>query len=143
MTIFSESFEKRIAEFKNFYHDFLEKKAASENTNLNEELEQVAEKVSGKIEEACSAVLKEDLQQAEEWIGEQQKGIQEQIDKISNAYNETKATLSSTGTFSESEIEKQLEMIEKKKVDLEGIYDSYGVLQKRAARIYDLDRMDE
>lgn len=118
MTIFSESFEKRIAEFKNFYHDFLEKKAASENTDLNEELEQVAEKVSGKIEEACSAVLKEDLQQAEEWIGEQQKGVQEQIDKISNAYNETKNTLSSTGTFSESEIEKQLEMIEKKKIDL-------------------------
>ena len=144
LTLFSSSFEKRIGEFKNFYHDFLEKKAASENTDLNEEFEQVTEKVSAKIEEACSAVLKEDLEQAEKWIGEQQKAIQEQINKINNAYNETKNTLSLTGTFSESEIEQQLEMIDKKKADLQNVYDNYGTLRKRASKIYGgADEMDE
>ena len=143
ITVFSESFEKRIAEFKDFYRDFLDRKAASDNTDMHEEMGQVAERVSARIEEACSAVLKDDLRQAEEWIGEQQKAVQEQIDKISSAYSETKHTLSSTGTFSESEIEQQLEMIDKKKSDLQGTYDNYDSLRERAARIYTLDQMDE
>ena len=143
IAVFSESFEKRIVEFKDFYRDFLERKASSDNTDMHEEMGEVARRVSAKIEEACSAVLKDDLRQAEEWIGEQQKAVQEQIDKISSAYNETKHTLSVAGTFSESEIEKQLEMIEQKKSDLQGTYDNYDSLREQAAKIYTLHQMDE
>ena len=60
MTIFSESFEKRIAEFKNFYHDFLEKKAASENTDLNEELEQRVRNKAEQLEESFRQLHKEE-----------------------------------------------------------------------------------
>ena len=73
INIFSESFENRINQFKSFYNDFLARKAESGNVDLNEELDRVTEKVSGKIEEACSAVLKEDLKEAEDWIKDQQK----------------------------------------------------------------------
>ena len=111
INLFSASFEKRIEEFKSFYQNFLDRKAATEGSNVDEELEKVTENVSQKIEEACSEVLKEDLKDAENWIVDQQKALQEQINKINSAYNETKNTLSSTGTFSESEIEQQLHLI--------------------------------
>ena len=42
----------------------MERKAASDGSNLDEELEKVTENVSLKIEEACSEVLKEDLKDA-------------------------------------------------------------------------------
>ena len=64
INLFSASFEERISEFKNFYQDFLERKAATDGSNLDEELEKVTENVSQKIEEACSEVLKEDLKDA-------------------------------------------------------------------------------
>ena len=143
ITLFSASFEKRIEEFKNFYQDFLERKAVAESSNLDEELEKVTENVSQKIEEACSEVLKEDLKDAENWIVDQQKALQEQINKINSAYNETKKTLSSTGTFSESEIEQQLQLIEIKKIDLENEYKNYTKLNEQASRIYSNSAIDE
>ena len=107
------------------------------------ELDGVTERVSGKIEEACSAVLKEDLKGAEEWIEEQQKLVQEQIDKINSAYSDTKNTLTNTGTFTESEVLDQLKPIDTKRANLQETYDNYGTLRERAAKIYTTDAMDE
>ena len=121
----------------------MERKAVAESSNLDEELEKVTENVSQKIEEACSEVLKEDLKDAENWIVDQQKALQEQINKINSAYNETKKTLSSTGTFSESEIEQQLQLIEIKKIDLENEYKNYTKLNEQASRIYSNSAIDE
>ena len=69
--------------------------------------------------------------------------MQEQIDKINTAYNDTKNTLTKTGTFTEAEIEDQLKPLDKKKASLEEVYDSYGILHVRAGKIYSAGDMDE
>lgn len=134
ITVFSASFEKRMGQFREFYRDFLEKKAEPEG-DMGEEMGEVAKRVSTKIEEACSAVLRENLREAEEWIGEQQKSVQEQIEKIENAHHETKNTLALTGTFSEAEIDGQLRLIQQKKAALQAVYDDYDGLREHAARL--------
>ena len=65
-----------------------------------EELGDVTKRVAGKLENACSEVLKTDLQDAEKWISEQQNGIQEQIEATNKAEENIRTALTAAGTFS-------------------------------------------
>lgn len=73
---FSDSFTDRVDQFKTFYESFLSVRGDADPA---QELAQVIDRVSTKLEDACSQVLKEDLQDAENWITEEQMKIQKQI----------------------------------------------------------------
>ena len=61
LNIFSDSFKNRISEFANFYKELLKRKACGGDMDLEEELEKVTNKVSEKIEVACSKVIRAEL----------------------------------------------------------------------------------
>jgi len=62
--------------------------------------------------------LKEDLSEAEKWIGKEQESIQKNISNVEKAVSDTRKTLEGTGTFTGPEIESQLEGIKNKKTVL-------------------------
>lgn len=49
--------------------------------------------MASKVEEAASAILKDELSTLEEWIRDQQKVLKEDIGKIEEAYENSRKTL--------------------------------------------------
>lgn len=88
------------------------------NDDADGELTEVTKKVAGKLENACSDVLKDDLQDAEKWIAEQQQNIFEQINSTQKAIETTREALAAAGTFSAEEIDTQVAGIIAKETNL-------------------------
>lgn len=105
-------------------------------------MDEVTKKVAKQLEEACSSVLKTDLQEAERWIEGEQENIQKQIDSTKTAMNTTKIALGEAGTFSLEEIDSQISGIKAKGEKLQKSFDDFGALKNRANEIYSA-KMDE
>ena len=113
------------------------------NGDANEELSEVTKKVAAKLEDACSGVLKDDLEDAEKWIAEQQQNIFEQISSTQKAIQTTRQALETAGTFSASEIDTQIAGIIAKETNLKKRMEDFEALKDRAGDIYKADKMDE
>ena len=109
--VFSEGFHDRLAKFSSLNEEVLNLKAEIEGGDQTEELKARKEKVSSRIEDASSKILKSELESLEVWIGEQRGKISGEVDKINDCYEKNKANLEETGSFSEKEIKKNLESI--------------------------------
>lgn len=81
-------------------------------------------------------MLKEDVAEAEKWIGNQQSTVKNNISSVDKAESDTRKALESTGTFSSAEIESQVEGIRKKKALLEKNWNELEAIKGRAADIY-------
>ena len=92
--------------------------------------------MAGKVEEAAAAILRDELTSLEDWIKDQQKTLKEDIAKIEEAYENSRATLVATGFFNESEARDQLANIQKKADAKKEVYDNYDSLLARAKEIY-------
>jgi len=89
-----------------------------------------------RVEQAAADILKLELGSLEEWVGEQQVELSNSIVKIGKAYDENRSSLSSTASFTESEILAYLNPIQKRADEKQAAYDSYGELVKRSKDIY-------
>lgn len=89
-----------------------------------------------RVEQAAADILKLELGSLEEWVGEQQVDLSNSIVKIGKAYDENRASLSATGSFTESEILSHLNPIQKRADEKQVAYDSYSELVKRSKDIY-------
>jgi len=74
--IFSESFKQRLDLFSGITKEVLTIKADVEGNNQNQEIRERRERVSSKIEEASSNILKDELQSLESWIVDQQAKLE-------------------------------------------------------------------
>lgn len=92
--------------------------------------------MASKVEEAATAILKDELTSLEDWIKDQQSTLKEEVAKIEDAYENSRKTLLSTGFFNEEEIKNQLANIQKKADDKKQVYDNYDSLLSRAKEIY-------
>jgi hypothetical protein len=106
--IFSQSFRNRIEQFSTLSKEVLTIKAVQEGTNPNQEIKERRGRVSARVEETSSNILREELESLEEWIAQQQKELAQQVNRINDAYAENKKTLEATGSFTASEIEQLL-----------------------------------
>jgi len=100
------------------------------------EFNKVTNEVKRKIESACLKVIKDDLTEAEKWIGNEQSTIKTNISNVEKAVHDTRKTLESTGTFSSAEIDAQVEGIRKKKAVLEKNYNDLETIKGRAVELY-------
>ena len=55
-----------------------------------------------RVEQAAADILKLELGSLEEWVGEQQVDLSNSIVKIGKAYDENRASLAGTNSFTES-----------------------------------------
>ena len=92
--------------------------------------------MASKVEEAATAILKDELSSLEDWIKNKQATLKEEIGTIEDAYENSRKTLLSTGFFNEEEIKTQLANIQKKADDKKEVYDSFESLLSRAKEIY-------
>ena len=67
--LFSQSFRDRLEKFSNLTKDVLTRKAEVEGSSTSEEVVKRKERVSEKIQEASSAIMKSELEALEGWIG--------------------------------------------------------------------------
>lgn len=142
LNLFSDSFNNKVDRFKTFYEDFLVIRGG--NSDADDELSQVTNRVAGKLESACSDVLKNDLKDAESWITDRQKEFMEQISSTQTAIQTTKSALERAGTFSSEEIDKQIAGISEKEKLLKQRMEDFEALKARAVKIYTAEAaMDE
>ena len=143
MNIFSDDFNNKISNFKEFYNEFIDLRGG--DSDKEQVLQEVTERVAESLENACSKVLKEDIQEAEKWIGEQQSAISSQIVATEKAIEDSRSALQSAGTFSAEEIDNNIAGIRNKKEKLQKSFDDFGALRSRAAEIYTKSqaKMDE
>ena len=134
--IFSESFRDRLDKFSGLTKEVLALKAEVEGGSTNEEVAKRRERVSEKIEEASSGILKDELNSLEGWIGEQKEKLAEEIKRINKAYEENRNTLEATGSFKDDEIKDQLSTIQKRAQEKQDIFDSYEELLAKSKSIY-------
>ena len=80
-SLFSDTFNNRIEEFKNFYTEFVNLKGA----DSSEEFDTVIKTVAGDLEDACAKVLQNNLVDANKWVDDQIVGIKNQIQSTSEA----------------------------------------------------------
>ena len=134
--LFSQSFRDRLEHFSALTKDVLAQKAEINGTSSSAEVAERKARVSEKIEEASSAILKSELESLESWIGEQQSKLEEEVKQIRKAYEDNRASLAATGAFTDDEIKDQLAAVEKKAQDKQQIYDEYGELLDKSRAIY-------
>jgi len=68
-------------------------KADVEGSSASQELTDRRERVSQKIEDASSEILREELHSLEGWIGEQKEKLSLEIKRINKAYEENRSSL--------------------------------------------------
>ena len=103
ISIFSDSMKKKFHNFQDFYVQYVNHRVG--NSEMEEELSQMSGKLNEQIENVCTGILKKELSEAEEWIRNQQVNINKEIEKIDEAYENSKKNLSETGCFENKEID--------------------------------------
>lgn len=72
----------------------------------------------------------------EEWIGEQQVQVSEDMVKLDKVYFDNKKNLESTNSFKPSEVSAMIDPIQARINEKQSAYDSYGALIRRSKDIY-------
>lgn len=85
--VFSQSFRDRLDQYSSLSKEVLNLKADLEGSSPNQEIKDRRERVSARVEEASSTILREELESLEEWIAEQQKNLAAQVARIHTAYD--------------------------------------------------------
>lgn len=132
--LFSENFNAKVDSFKSFYQEFLTLK--SNGGEAADQLQNITQQVRDKIEEVTKQVLKEQVSEAEKWINEQQEVVRGQIANTEKAEENTRKNLTDAGTFTEAEIDTQVQGIRSKKVALESALASLEEVKERARALY-------
>ncbi len=76
-------------------------KGSVEGVDQADEIAGRRNELSERVEEAATQILKDQISSIEEWIGEQQAKYSEDKEKIVKAYEENRASLLGTGSFTE------------------------------------------
>jgi hypothetical protein len=134
--IFSESFRDRLSQYIRLNEEVLNMIAEAEGTDKSDEITKRKDNMAERVEQAAADILKLELGALEEWIGEQQVGLSNDIVRIGKAYEETRSNLLSTGAFSEGEIASNLDIIQARSSEKQKAYDSYQDLIHRSKNIY-------
>jgi hypothetical protein len=134
--VFTPKFYETLDSFKSFYREVLALKAKSEGAD-SASFSEVRKRVSDKLENESSKILKEELADLEGWIEEQQGKLAGETAKIEQAYKANSDSLASTGSFTDEEIRRQLQPIQAKIDEKNSTHSSFGELLKRAKDIYE------
>ena len=134
--IFSDSFKDRLSQFISVNQEVLELKSNVEGSDQTDQINEKKERMAGRVEEAAADILKNELSTLEEWIRDQQNRLETDIKKIEEVYENTRASLSSSGHFTEDEIRDQVSVIQKKAQGKKEVYQNYDDLLTRAKAIY-------
>ena len=134
--VFTPKFYETIDSFRNFCREVLTLKAKEQGSDVSNDFAEVAERVSGKLEEEANKILKEELSDIEHWVSEQQDKVAADTTKIEDAYKANTASLDATGSFSQEEIRKQLAPVQARIDEKKATYDSFGALLERAKEVY-------
>ena len=92
--------------------------------------------MADRVEQASADILRLELGSLEEWIGDQQVQVSDDIVKLDKVYNETKSNLESTNSFKSNEIASMVDPIQARINEKQAAYDSYGGLIRRSKDIY-------
>jgi hypothetical protein len=132
--VFTPKFYETLDSFKNFYKEVLALRAKDgDSASFGE----VSKRVSGKLEEESSKILKEELADLEGWIQEQQGKLAGETAKIEEAFKANSTSLANTGSFTDEEIRRQLQPIQAKIDEKNATHASFGELLQRAKEIYE------
>ena len=89
-----------------------------------------------RVEGAAGSILKEELGTLEDWIREEQEKLSNNIIKVEKAHQESKKTLTGTGFFDDSLVDKNLSFVSAKQAEMQSAYENYANLLKNSQNIY-------
>lgn len=90
-----------------------------------------------RVEKAATDILRIELGSLEEWMGDQQVRLSDDIVNLGKVYENNKANLASTNAFKESEILSMVNPIQAKSDERQRAYDDYAELIRKSKSIYD------
>ena len=134
--IFSESIRGRLSQYISLNQEVLNLKGQAEGTDNSEEIEERKAKMSNRVEQAATDILRLELSSLEDWIGEQQVHLSDDIVKLGKVYDDNKANLQATNAFKQSEILSMVSPIQQRSNERQAFYDSYGQLIRRSKDIF-------
>ena len=134
--IFSESFRTRLTQYISLNKEVLSLKGEAEGVDNSAEAEQRKSKMSDRVEQASTDILRLELGALEEWIGDQQVQISDDIVSLNKVYDENKNNLEKTNSFKAYEVSSMVDPIQTRANERQAAYDSYGALIRRSKDIY-------
>jgi hypothetical protein len=91
--------------------------------------------VRGKIERACSGILKEQLSEAEKWIANEQSSARNNISKVEKVEEETLKSIHKAGNFDTTEIDVHTASFQRKRSIFEQAINELEALKSRVTKI--------
>ena len=135
--IFSDSFKDRLKQFCQLNTEVTDLKSEMEGNDQSAQAEERKERMASKVEDAATAILKDELRALEEWIEEKQKNLKDDISRLQTAYENSRKALLDTGLYNEEEeLKTQLSHIQKKADGKKEAYDNYDQLLAKSSAIY-------
>lgn len=134
--IFSESFRARLSQYISLNKEVLNMKGEAEGVDNSAEIEQRKSKMSDRVEQASTDILRLELGALEEWMGDQQVQISDDIVGLNKVYDENKNNLEKTNSFKANEVSSMVDPIQARANERQVAYDSFGDLIRRSKDIY-------
>ena len=134
--VLSESFRGKLTQYISLNSEVLNLKGEAEGVDNSAEIDSRKAKMADRVEQASADILRLELGALEEWIGEQQVQVSEDMIKLDKVYSDNKRNLESTNSFKPSEVAAMIDPIQARINEKQSAYDSYGALIRRSKDIY-------